>query len=254
MTVENQRDVDGVLAAGRVVSKVLDAMLDAMEPGMTTAELDALGADLLARYGARSAPRTCYDFPGATCISINEESAHGIPGPRTIEAGDVVNVDVSAELDGYFADTGATRVVPPSDPLKSRLCHATARALDEALKEVRAGNRLNRIGRAVQRIAKTYRFKIIRNLTGHGVGRSLHEEPENIFSYYRPHDPRVLQEGMVIAVEPFLSTRATEVEEAEDGWTLCGPPGNLSAQYEHTLIVTRGRPMIATAREGAQAS
>ncbi len=248
MTVENQRDVDGVLAAGRVVSSVLQAMLSAIEPGMTTAELDALGDKLLDHHGARSAPRLSYRFPGATCISINEEAAHGVPGPRRFQAGDVVNVDVSAEVDGYFADTGATAVVPPATPLKTRLCHATGRALEEAMKEVRAGNRLNRIGRAVQRVAHTYRFKIIRNLAGHGVGRSLHEEPDGILSYYRAHDPRVLREGMVIAVEPFLSTRATVVEEADDGWTLRAPPGNYSAQYEHTLIVTRGQPLVATRR------
>ena len=247
MTVENQRDVDGLLAAGRVVSDVLSRMLDALEPGITTAELDRLGERLLAERGARSAPRITYDFPGATCISINEQAAHGVPGPRRIEPGDVVNVDVSAELVGYFADTGGTRVVPPVSGLKSRLCHAGARALQEAMKEVRAGNLVNRLGRAVQRVARTHRFKVIRNLAGHGVGRSLHEAPEELVSYYRPHDPRVLREGMVIAVEPFLSTRATRVSESGDGWTLVAPPGNLSAQYEHTLIVTRGRPIVVTA-------
>ncbi len=248
MTVENQRDVDGLMAAGRVVSRVLHAMLDALEPGMTTAELDGLGDDLLRRLGARSAPRLAYDFPGATCISINEQAAHGVPGGRRIKPGDVVNVDVSAELDGYFADTGASRVVPPATPAKKRLCHATRRALAAAMKEARAGNRLNRLGLAVERVARAHRFHIIRNLAGHGVGRSLHESPTEIVSYHRPRDPRVLKEGMVIAVEPFLSTRASMVEEDDDGWTLVAPPGNLSAQYEHTLIVTRGRPIVVTAR------
>jgi methionyl aminopeptidase len=223
-------------------------MLDALEPGMTTAELDALGEALLDRRGARSAPRLSYGFPGATCISINEEAAHGVPGDRRIQPGDVVNVDVSAELDGYFADTGATRVVPPVAPVKARLCHATSRALGEAMKEVRAGNRLNRIGRAVQRVAKTYRFKVIRNLAGHGVGRSLHESPQDIVGYYRPQDPRMFHEGMVIAVEPFLATGVSQVCEAEDGWTLVGAPGHFSAQYEHTLIVTRGQPIVVTGR------
>lgn len=247
MTVENQRDVEGLMAVGQIVARVLNRMLDALEPGMTTAELDRLGEELLHRSGARSAPRITYDFPGATCISINEQAAHGIPGSRRIEPGDVVNVDVSAELDGYFADTGGTRVVPPVTPLKKRLCHATRRALEAAMKEVRAGNRINRLGLAVERVARTHRFRIIRNLAGHGVGRSLHESPTEIVSYHRPHDPRVLEEGMVIAVEPFLSTRATVVEEEDDGWTLSAPPGNLSAQYEHTLIVTRGRPIVVTA-------
>lgn len=248
MTVENQRDVDGLLAAGKVVSAVRDAMLDALEPGITTAELDALGEEMLNARGGRSAPRITYGFPGATCISINEEAAHGIPGIRRIQPGDVVNADVSAELDGYFADTGGTRVVPPATPTKTRLCHAGRRALAKAMKQVRAGNRLNRLGRAVERVARAHRFKVLRNLAGHGVGRSLHESPEDIVSYYRASDPRVLQEGMVIAVEPFLSTRATEVHEASDGWTLLARPGNFSAQFEHTLIVTRGRPIVVTGR------
>jgi methionyl aminopeptidase len=246
MTVENQRDVDGLRAAGRVVSAVRDAMLAALEPGMTTAELDALGDELLRRHGARSAPQVTYAFPAATCISINEEAAHGVPSDRRIQPGDVVNVDVSAELDGYYADTGATRVVPPISPEKRRLCHATRQALAEAMKEVRAGNRINRLGRAVERVARAHRFRIIRNLAGHGVGRALHENPEEIVSYYRPGDRRVLREGMVLAVEPFLSTRATAAYEADDGWTLCTAPGNFSAQYEHTLIVTRGRPIVVT--------
>ncbi|HEX7034845.1 MAG TPA: type I methionyl aminopeptidase [Pseudomonadales bacterium] len=247
MTVENQRDIEGLMAAGQVVSRVLNRMLDALEPGMTTAELDALGDELLRRHGARSAPRITYDFPGATCISVNEQVAHGVPGSRRIEPGDVVNVDVSAELDGYFADTGGTRVVPPVTPVKKRLCHATRRALEAAMSEVRAGNPINRLGLAVERVARTYRFRIIRNLAGHGVGRSLHESPAEIVSYHRPQDRRFLEEGMVIAVEPFLSTRATAAEEGDDGWTLTAPPGNLSAQYEHTLIATRGRPIVVTA-------
>jgi methionyl aminopeptidase len=247
MTVETERDIDCLRRVGRVVSVVLREMLGSIEVGMTTAELDDIGRASLERRGARSAPRLTYQFPGATCISVNEEVAHGIPGARVIGSGDLVNIDVSAELDGYYADTGGTRVVPPSTPIKDRLCHATKLALQEAVAEARAGNKLNRIGKAVQRVAKTHQFKVIRNLAGHGVGRSLHEEPESIVGYFEPRDTRVLKEGMVIAIEPFLSTRTTLVEEAEDGWTLVGSRGNLSAQYEHTLIVTRSEPIIVTA-------
>lgn len=246
MTIETQHDLDGLRRVGGIVAAVLQEMLDTLEPGMTTAELDGIGKKLLDRHGARSAPQLVYDFPGATCISINEEAAHGVPGPRVVREGDVVNVDVSAELDGYFADTGGTRVVPPSTPQKNLLCHATKLALAEALKQVRAGNKLNRVGHAVQRVAKTYRLKTIRNLGGHGIGRSLHEDPDGIVGYFEPKDPRVLREGMVIAVEPFLSTKSTRVDEAPDGWTLVGAPDNLSAQYEHTMIVTRGEPIVLT--------
>ncbi len=247
MTIETEQDIESLKRIGRIVALVLRQMLDAIEPGMTTAELDALGAAWLRGHGARSAPQLAYNFPGATCISVNEQAAHGIPGPRVIQPGDVVNIDVSAELDGYFADTGGTRVVPPSTAIKDRLCRATKLALRDAVAEARAGNKINRIGKAVQRVAKANEFRIIKNLAGHGVGRSLHEAPESIPGYFEPRDTREFREGMVVAIEPFLSTKSTIVEEAEDGWTLIGAPGNLSAQYEHTVIVTRGEPIILTA-------
>lgn len=246
MTIESQSDIVGLQRVGRIVSVVLHKMLDSIEPGMTTRELDAIGDKLFSGYGVRSAPQLAYGFPGATCISINEEAAHGVPGDRIIEAGDLVNVDVSAELCGYFADTGGTKVVPPATPIKTRLCYATQSALSAAIKVARAGQPINRIGRAIQTVAKTHQLRIIKNLGGHGVGRAIHEEPENILGYFDPLDRRVLQEGMVIAIEPFLSTKSREVLEADDGWTLVGAPGNLSAQFEHTIIVTRGDPIIVT--------
>ncbi len=246
MTIENEADVAALKRIGRIVSLVLHEMLDAAEPGMTTRELDAIGAHLLEQHGARSAPMLAYDFPGATCISVNEEAAHGIPGDRVIRPGDVLNVDVSAELDGYFADTGGTRVVPPTNVLKTRLCHATRLALETAMREARAGRRLNVIGATIERTAKTYGFRVIENLASHGVGRSLHEEPEHIPGYYDPDDTRVLTEGMVITIEPFLSTRSRIVNETSDGWTLVGARGNLSAQYEHTMIITKGEPIVVT--------
>jgi methionyl aminopeptidase len=246
MTIENEDDVLALKRIGRIVSYVLHEMLAAAEPGMTTRELDVLGARLLAQHGARSAPQLTYDFPGATCISINEEAAHGIPGDRVIRAGDVLNVDVSAELNGYFADTGGTTVVPPTNPQKTRLCHATRTALEQAMKHARAGQPINGIGGAIQRTAQTYGFKIIENLGSHGVGRALHEAPEHIPGYFDPSDKRLLKEGMVITIEPFLSTRSRVVKETSDGWTLVGAPGNLSAQYEHTMIITKGAPIVVT--------
>jgi methionyl aminopeptidase len=246
MTIQTQDDVEALARIGRIVSFVLQRMLGAAKPGMTTRELDALGEVLLAAHGARSAPKLTYDFPGATCISINEEAAHGVPGERVIRPGDVLNVDVSAELDGYFADTGGTCVVPPGNPLKTRLCHATRTALAEAMKQARAGRPINGIGAAIERTAKAYGFKIIENLGSHGVGRALHEEPGHIPGYFDPADARVLEEGMVITIEPFLSTKSRIVNEAADGWTLVGAAGNLSAQYEHTMIITKGQPIVVT--------
>lgn len=246
MTIETEDDIAALKRIGRVVSSVLRQMLDAAEPGMTTRELDALGGRLLEEHGARSAPALTYGFPGSTCISINEEAAHGIPGDRVIRPGDVLNVDVSAELAGYFADTGGTRVVPPTDPRKTRLCHAARTALEQAIRQARAGRPINGIGAAIQRTARTYGFRIIENLGSHGVGRALHEAPEHIPGYFDPRDRRVLTNGMVITIEPFLSTRSRSVTESADGWTLVGEPGNLSAQYEHTMIITRGEPIVVT--------
>ncbi len=246
MTIETDDDVTALKRIGKIVSYVLQRMLDAAEPGMTTLELDALGERLLASHGARSAPRLAYNFPGSTCISINEEAAHGIPGERVIRPGDVLNVDVSAELGGYFADTGGTTVVPPTNPQKTRLCHATRTALEHAMRQARAGQPINRIGAAIQRTAKTYGFKVIENLGSHGVGRALHEAPDHIPGYFDPKDERTLSEGMVITIEPFLSTKSRVVTETSDGWTLVGAHGNLSAQYEHTMIITRGEPIVVT--------
>lgn len=246
MTIETDDDVTALKRIGKIVSYVLQQMLDAAEPGMKTLELDALGERLLASQGARSAPRLAYDFPGSTCISINEEAAHGIPGERVIRPGDVLNVDVSAELGGYFADTGGTTVVPPTNPQKTRLCHATRTALEQAMRQARAGEPINRIGAAIQRTAKAYGFKVIENLGSHGVGRALHEAPEHIPGYFDPKDRRTLSEGMVITIEPFLSTKSRVVTETSDGWTLVGAHGNLSAQYEHTMIITRGAPIVVT--------
>jgi methionyl aminopeptidase len=246
MTIETHDDVVALKRIGRIVSQVLQQMLDAAEPGMRTRELDQLGERLLAEHGARSAPKLSYNFPGSTCISINEEAAHGIPGERVIRAGDVLNVDVSAELDGYFADTGGTTVVPPTTPQKTRLCHATRTALAEAMKGARAGQPINRIGAAIQRTAKAYGFKVIENLGSHGVGRALHEAPEHIAGFFDASDTRLLKDGMVITIEPFLSTKSRVVAEAADGWTLVGTHGNLSAQYEHTMIITKGEPIVVT--------
>ena len=246
MTVDTEEDLQGLRAVGEVVATVLRRMLDAIQPGMTTRELDEMGARWLDEFGAKSAPRVMYDFPGTTCISINEQAAHGIPGDRVIKKGDIVNVDVSAEMNGYFGDTGGTRIVPPTTPTKTQLVFAAQYALEQAMKEVKTGARLNRIGHAIERVAKAHKFKIIENLCSHGVGRSLHEEPKSIPGYYDPSDTRILTEGMVITIEPFLSTKSSWVDEEADGWTLSGVKGNLSAQFEHTMVVTRNGPIILT--------
>lgn len=253
MTISTEEELEGLKSAGHVVSDVLRRMCHAAEPGMTTAELDALGARWLAEAGAESAPQLTYGFPGATCISVNEEIAHGVPGTKKLAPGDMVNIDVSARLGKYFADTGASFAVPPDNLEKRRVRTSTRAALDAALQEVRPGARLNRIGHAVQDVARRNGLRIVRNLCSHGVGSALHEEPTDIRGYHDPRDPRVMQEGMVFTIEPFLSTKAREAAEGGDGWTLVGPKGSITAQYEHTVIVGRQGPIVVTNLSGLPA-
>lgn len=219
------------------------------KPGMRSDELDALAAELLQRAGAESAPKLCYDFPGYTCISINEQAAHGIPGVRQLNTGDVVNIDVSARLDGYFADTGGSFVLEPDGSaaaqLGQRLCAAAMTARDAGVAQATAGQRLNRIGQMIERSIHASGFRNVRNLCGHGVGAALHEEP-TMRSYYDARDNQTLCEGQVLTIEPFLSTNVSRVHEQADGWTLAGRPSSLFAQFEHTLVVTKGAPIILT--------
>lgn len=246
MTIENDEDLKKLKAIGKIVALTLKQMQALTEPGMTTRELDQIGKHLLESQGAKSAPKITYGFPGFTCISINEEVAHGIPGEKVIRRGDMVNIDVSAEKDGYFADTGASFVVPPSNTLKDTLLSSTQLALSQACKNAKAGGKLNGIGRSIQNVAKETGFRVIENLCSHGVGRGLHEEPKEIPGYYDPRDTRRLHNGQVITIEPFLSTKNRVVRETSDGWTLVGHRHALSAQFEHTMVITKGQPILLT--------
>jgi len=246
MSIESDADLVALRKVGRVVANCLQAMGKALEPGMTTRELDEIGSKYLEFHGARSAPRLVYNFPGTTCISVNEEAAHGIPGSKILMASDLVNIDVSAELDGYFADTGGSFIIPPESDLKRDLCLATQRALKLAMREARAGNLLSGIGRAIELEARRNHLTVIENLGSHGVGRALHEEPGFIPGFYDPKDKRVLKINQVITIEPFLSTGAREVFDTGDGWTLVTSKKHLTAQYEHTMVITKGQPLIMT--------
>lgn len=246
MSIESEKDLLALKRIGRIVANCLKAMGQALEPGMTTRELDEIGREFLEFHGARSAPKLTYNFPGTTCISVNEEAAHGIPGNRILRAADLVNIDVSAELDGYFADTGGSFIIPPESNLKRKLCLATKRALELAINEASAGKLLNGIGRAIEGHAVQNRLTVIENIGSHGVGRALHEEPGFIPGYYDPRDKRVLKENQVITIEPFLSTGARQVFDTGDGWTLATSKKYLTAQYEHTMVITKGRPLLMT--------
>lgn len=244
MTVDHEDDLAGLRAAARAVAEARDAMLTAAAPGVTTAELDAVGREVLARHGANPAPPTV-GFPAATCVSVNDEAAHGIPSSRTLRDGDLLNVDVSAEVEGYWADTGESRAIGRVPMEARRLLDATKLANRDAVAAARAGQPLRHIGRAVERRARRHGFSVIQNLNGHGTGRNLWEPP-SVPGWEDRRDSTTLWEGLVLAIEPFLSTGATWADEADDGWTLC-TPGHLSAQFEHTIVVTNGEPLVLTA-------
>lgn len=247
MSIENENDLQSLRIIGKIVAHCLQFMSKNLEPGITTLELDELGRKFLENHGAKSAPRLIYQFPGTTCISVNEEAAHGIPSAtKILKAGDLVNIDVSAELNGYFADTGGSFIIPPVTTLKQNLCRVAQNALARAMKEAKANARINRIGYAVEQEAQKHGFTVIENIGSHGVGRALHEEPNFIQNYWDPRDKRILKEGQVITIEPFISSGANEVYDTGDGWTLSTNPGVFTAQFEHTMVITKGKPLIMT--------
>lgn len=239
MTISNAEELAQLREIGRIVANTLKAMGEALEPGITTAELDGIGRRLLEAAGARPAPELSYGFPGATCISVNEEIAHGIPGPRRIAAGDLVNIDVSAEKGGVFA-------VPPVLPGVERLCRDGRRAMWAGLNAVAAGRPLAGIGQAIGSYARKNRYTLVRNLASHGVGRSLHEWPTEIATWPDRSERRVMHAGLVFTVEPFLSLGAEWAEEAGDDWTLRSSPGAPTVQYEHTVVATARGPLVVT--------
>jgi methionyl aminopeptidase len=247
MTITHQEDLEGLKRIGRIVSNTMHSMAAAMEPGMTTRELDGIGRDLLEREGAVSAPAATYGFPGTTCISVNEEIAHGIPGDRRLAAGDLVNIDVSASLNGYFADTGATFCLGVAKPSDLRLCRDGRRAMEIGIEQVRANRPLAAIGTAIGAFASRRGYTLIRNLASHGVGKALHENPKEIATWPTTGDRRKMHDGLVMTIEPFLSRGGAWARSgSKDEWTLYSEPTAPVVQYEHTVVVTRRGAIIVT--------
>ena len=246
MTIEREDQLDGLKRIGLIVGRALDAMRRAAEPGMTTAELDAIGAALLEQEGAKSAPKVTYNFPGATCISVFPAIAHGIPGSQVLRKGQLVNIDVSAERDGYFADTGASFVLQGRDAKLDALCRDGRRALQIGIDAVQVGGALNAPGIAIEEFARKHRYTLIRNLASHGVGGALHEEPGEIPTWRDMSERRRIGEGLVFTLEPFLSLGASWAVDGNDGWTLFADKPAPTVQYEHTMVATRRGVVITT--------
>lgn len=246
MTADSEKDIQALKAIGRVCAETLRKMMGQTRAGMTTRELDEIGRAFLEAEGAHSAPQVTYNFPGATCISISPVIAHGIPNEHVLQEGELIHIDVSAELDGYYADTGASLVVSKHDRNLERLLDATKATLMKALHVAKAGSLLNGIGRTVQTEAKRRGYNVIYDLTGHGIGHGLHESPKEILNFYNPNDRRMLNDGLVLAIEPFLTTGVGRVIEESDGWSLRTTDRAIAAQFEHTIVVTKNEPIILT--------
>lgn len=245
MIAKTEEDFNGLKEIGKICGMIRDELVHCIKPGMTTKQLDEMAGEMFEKAGAQSAPKGEYDFPGYTCISINEEVAHGIPKERTIQEGDLVNIDVSGSKNGYFADTGMSIVVGKGEEILQKICDVAKEAFDAGLKEAKPGSKKSALGKAVHNVAKQHDLTVIKNLTGHGVGRSIHEAPDHIFNHYTPWDDEILQDGMVIAFEPFISTFEEEVYQSEDGWTFLTDE-SFVAQYEHTIILTKEGPIVTT--------
>ena len=248
MTITTEEELEKLKAIGRICAIAREAMAAAMQPGMTTAELDAVGRKILEENGAESAPIVTYDFPGHTCISVNEEIAHGIPGPRVLREGDLVNIDVSAVKDGVFADTGASFVLGKGDTRLDVLCRDGKKAMWAGIRAVKAGAPLADIGQAIGKFAKKGGYTLIRNLASHGVGDSLHDEPGEIPTWPDRSERRRMANGLVFTIEPFLSLggQMADQKSADDEWTLVSRPAAPCVQYEHTVVATPRGAVVVT--------
>jgi methionyl aminopeptidase len=263
MSIESQADFDGIQRVGRVVAQALRAMERETRAGVTTGDLDAIGAAVLKRYGARSAPKLFYGCPTTNLISVNDEIVHGLPGARRLRPGDVVKLDVTAELDGYIADAANTVIVSPGTIIADRLKRCVHAAFEGGCQAARAGVPVAHVGRAVERIVTASGFAVLRGLSGHGVGRAIHEQP-TVPNFYDPFQQAMLTEGLVLTIEPIISERpaapdpkrsaskandAPRIVQDNDGWTLRTHDGSLAAHYEHTMIITRDVPLVVTQSE-----
>jgi methionyl aminopeptidase len=246
MSIENQKDLEGMKRAGKIVRMIIRAMEKALRPGITTGDLDDVAARVMHEQGARSAPKMVYNFPGQVLICVNDEVVHGIPGPRVIQPGDLVKLDVTIEKDGYMADAAVSVAVPPAPERAERLAACARAAFAKAMEVARVGNRVNDIGRAVEAEVQRRGFRVLRDLNGHGIGRTIHEEP-SIPNYFDPRLTQPLTEGLVITVEPIIGETTGKWVESGDGWTVRTADGGLAAHYEHTLVITRGKPILLTA-------
>jgi len=245
MSIESESDLNGMRNVSEAVAVTLKKMREYAKPGMSTFELDQYGCTVLASFSARSAPKLSYNFPGCACICVNHEAAHGIPSKkRILQEGDLVNIDVSAELAGFFSDNGGSFILGKDIQELNPLVQASKNILHQAIYQIKGGVKVNEIGGLIDDEAKKLGFKVIKNLCGHGIGRKLHEAPSYIANYYDHQNRSRFKKNSVVAIETFISTRASYTTTNGDGWTEVTK--GFVAQHEHTIIVTDNAPIILT--------
>ncbi|MCS3528924.1 type I methionyl aminopeptidase [Chryseobacterium sp. JUb7] len=247
MSITNEPELIGMQKVSEAVAYTLKEMMNYAKPGMTTKQVDEYGAKILSDFGAKSAPYLTYGFPGWTCISVDKEFCHGIPtDQRILNEGDLINIDVSAELNGYWADNGGSFVIGKDIYGHQKLVNASKDILQKTINQIKGGVRIADIGSLMETEAKKRGFRVIKNLGGHGVGRSLHEEPDELLNYRNRFDSRRFKKNSVVAIETFIATDSTLAIELNDGWTMVGNKGGYMAQHEHTILITDGKPVILT--------
>ena len=245
ITLKSAREIDIMRRAGKIVADVLDLMRNEVKPGVTTAELDRMSRELIESRGASPSFLGHQGFTASICASVNEEVVHGIPGPRVLVEGDIFSIDVGAYLEGHHADSALTLPVGQISPAAQRLIEVTERAFYCGVEQARAGKRVGDISAAVQQVALDEGFGIVRELTGHGVGRTLWEDP-SIPNFGRAGTGAPLRPGMTIAIEPMFTVGDARVRFLDDGWTVVTDDGELAAHYEHTVLITSGEPELLT--------
>jgi methionyl aminopeptidase len=251
MVIKTEEELRGMKRVSEAVALTLRKMKEYTQIGMSTKDIDEYGRQQLEALGARSAPFETYKFPGYSCISVNKEFAHGVPSDKVIlKNGDIINIDVSAELDGFWSDNGCSFIVGEDIQGVQHLIDTSQEILLEAIALISGGVRIADIGKLIETKAKKAGYTVIRDLAGHGVGRSLHEAPDAIMNYYDRYDKRRFRKDAVVAIETFISTKSSFIETASDGWAFTGKKGGFVAQHEHTILITSGKPIILTASNG----
>ena len=247
MTLKNAREIARMRESGRIVASVLAAMAEAVKPGVTTAELDALAEAIIRGHdGARPAFKGYGGFPASICASVNHEVVHGIPsGSRRLEAGDIVGIDVGVFLDGYHADAARTFAVGEVDERTERLLGATRDALEAGIAAAQPGGFVGDISWAIQEVAEAAGFSVVRELVGHGIGQHLHEDPQ-VPNFGARGRGLKLESGLVIAIEPMINCGDSPVRTLDDAWTIVTVDGTRSAHFEHTVAITEHGPDVLT--------